>query len=157
MFQTMIMGYSSLKKMYLYQSMKGATVLRYYVEWFDYFLLLILFLGMIYFLTKKPFYYMINTVTILGILSFTTIASVNIEGIVAKQNIEQFKSNPEKLDKVMLSYLSVDILPYIQNTDIILDIYKNKKFRNCKKFSEYHIGYCNKIETYGMTEIRVTR
>ncbi len=161
MFQTMIMGYSSLKKMYLYQSMKGATVLRYYVEWFDYFLLLILFLGMIYFLTKKPFYSMLNTVTILSILSFTTIASVNIEGIVAKQNIEQFKSNPEKLDKVMLSYLSVDILPYIQNTDIILDSYRHLYFskarRNCKNFSEYHIGYCNKIETYGMKKIRVNR
>lgn len=50
--QTIVMGVVSLKKMYLYQSIKGATVLRYYVEWFDYFLIGILVMGIIFLIRK---------------------------------------------------------------------------------------------------------
>ena len=102
MLQTMVMGYASLQKMHLYQSIKGATVLRYYVEWFDYFLLSILLLGIIYLFARKPFYYMLNIVTILGVVSFTLIASLNIDGMVAKHNIAQSKAGNIPLDKEML-------------------------------------------------------
>ena len=155
MLQTMVMGYASLQKMHLYQSIKGATVLRYYVEWFDYFLLLILFVGILYLFSKKPFYYMLNFVTILGLLSFTAIASVNIDGMVAQHNITQSKVEKIKLDKNMISLLSIDALPYIQKTDIKLTRYRyrysGRRYirRNCNKFSEYNIGYCSKLARYG--------
>lgn len=154
MLQTMVMGYASLQKMHLYQSIKGATVLRYYVEWFDYFLLLILFVGILYLFSKKPFYYMLNFVTLLGLLSFTVIASVNIDGMVAQHNISQTKEIP--LDKYLISTLSIDALPYIQETDIKLTRYSYNYFkRDCEKFSEYNIGYCSKLALYGKKNLEL--
>ncbi len=152
MLQTMVIGYASLKKMYLYQSLKGATVLRYYVEWFDYLLLVFLLLGIIYLFIKRPFYYMLNLIVILGLISFTTVASLNIDGIVAKQNIAQFTNKPKKLDKELISNLSIDALPYIQQTDIKIKIF-HKNQRNCNKFNNYHLGYCEKIAKYGENKI----
>ena len=150
--QTIVMGYASLSKMHLYQSLMGATVLRYYVEWFDYFLLLILVMGIVYLFMRKPFYLMLNAVVVLGIVSFITISSINIDGIVAKQNIEQFKDNPKKLDRDMLSWLSLDALPYLKGTDIKIKIYPYHK-RDCSKFNNYNIGYCSKLKEYGTSNI----
>ncbi len=152
MLQTMVMGYASLQKMYLYQSIKGATVLRYYVEWFDYLLLVFLLLGIIYLFIKRPFYYMLNLIVILGLISFTTVASLNIDGIVAKQNIAQFANNPKKLDKNLISNLSIDALPYIQQTDIKIKIF-HKNQRDCNKFNNYHLGYCKKLAKYSENKI----
>ena len=148
MLQTMVMGYASLQKMYLYQSIKGATVLRYYVEWFDYFLLLILMMGILYLFTKRPFYQMLNVVSILAVIAFTIIASFNIDGMVAKHNIKQFASQPLQLDRELLSNLSIDILPYIQGSDIKVNIWSYER-RDCEKFNNYHLGYCSKLESYG--------
>ncbi len=148
MLQTMIMGYASLKKMYLYQSLKGATVLRYYVEWFDYMLLVLLLIGIIYLFTKRPFYQMLNLVATVGLISFTIVASVNIDGMVARQNITQFANTPKELDRELLSTLSIDALPYIQETDIKINIYSYKN-RDCSKFSNYNLGYCSKLAKYG--------
>lgn len=112
--ETMIMGMASLKKMYLYQSIKGATVLRYYVEWFDYFLLITLSLGILFLIKRFAFQKLLNTLFILGLLSFTLIASIDIDHLVASANIEKFKNTPEKLDKYALGKLSVDALPAVK-------------------------------------------
>jgi len=152
MLQTMVMGYASLKKMHLYQSIKGATVLRYYVEWFDYFLLLILLMGILYLFTKRPFYQMLNAVTILALIAFTLIASINIDGMVAKQNIKQFANQPKMLDRALISSLSIDVLPYIQDTDIQINIWSYQR-RDCEKFNNYHRGYCSKLAEYGEEHI----
>ena len=80
--QTMLMGLVSLKKMYLYQSIKGATVMRYYVEWFDYFLLAILLLSLVFLLRKLEFRKLLDVVALVGVLTFTLIISLNVESMV---------------------------------------------------------------------------
>jgi len=149
--QTMVMGFSSLKKMYLYQEIKGATVLRYYVEWLDYFLLFILGLGLYYIVRKHSFHSLLNTIAIVSLLALSVVASTNIDNMVANHNIEKFKNSPAKLDKMSISSLSVDALPAIQNTDIKIVLYQK---RECEIFSQYHFGYCQKLKLYGKEHVK---
>jgi hypothetical protein len=111
--QTIVMGVVSLKKMYLYQSLKGVTVMRYYVEWFDYFLLLVLALGLWFIVRKLSFSKLLNLTAVLGLLSLTIITSLNVDAMVARHNISKFKENLENLDKQALRRLSIDALPVI--------------------------------------------
>jgi len=147
--QTILMGIISVKKMYLYQSIKGATVLRYYVEWFDYFLIVVLALGLLFFLRKVVFSKLLDMVVVLGLGSFTLIASLNVDAMVASHNIEKFKENPKKLDKNAISKLSIDALPAVQGSDIVLRYYEYSKKRNCYNFAEYQYGYCSTLAHYG--------
>ena len=146
---TIAMGVVSLKKMYLYQELKGATVLRYYVEWFDYFLLFILALGIIFLFRKIKFEKLLNTITLLGMIAFTLIVSLNIDAIVTRHNLEKFKNRPELLDINSLEKLSIDALPVVLEKSMD---YSNKQWfieemrAGCKDFSHYHLGYCSKLK-----------
>ena len=149
--ETMVLGFSSLKKMYLYQEIKGVTVLRYYVEWIDYFLLFILALGVYYIVRKHTFHSLFNMIAMVGVIFVTIIASINVDGMVAKHNIEKFKNHPTKLDQTAISYLSVDVLPMIQDRDIKIILYTE---RDCSSFGQYHFGYCHKLKKYGMNHVK---
>jgi len=144
--QTILMGLVSLKKMYLYQSIKGATVLRYYVEWFDYFLITILFIGLVFLVRQWVFRKLLDVIVVVGLLSFMLVVSLNIDAMVASHNIEKFKENPEELDRRAISYLSIDALEAIQGTDLTIE-YSKKRW--CEKFSNYHLGYCSKLKAFG--------
>jgi len=119
--QTIIMGVVSLKKMYLYQSIKGATQMRYYVEWFDYYLILVLALGIFFLLQKYAFNKLLDVVSVLGVLAFTLIVSLNVDTMVAKYNIEKFKTHPDMLDMRALKNLSIDALPAISQYETTLN------------------------------------
>lgn len=163
--QTIIMGIVSLKKMYLYQSIKGATVMRYYVEWFDYFLLTILAVGLFFLVRQIRFSKLLDVGAVLSVVAFTVIVSLNIDAMVATHNIEKFKDNPEALDTVALSNLSIDALPAISKANIMLGDktirtryedeavtlywYQERKRDNCHSFSTYHYGYCSQLKAYG--------
>lgn len=157
--QSIVMGIVSLKKMHLYQEIKGATVLRYYVEWFDYFLILSLALGIIFLLRKYTFTKLLNVIVVLGLVSFTLIVSLNIDAMVAKHNIEKFQTNPEKLDKDALRWLSIDALPIVSKYRINLQPkeyyeehhpwYIQQQRRNCNSFKTYHYGYCSILKKHG--------
>jgi len=154
--ETILMGVVSLKKMYLYQSLKGATVMRYYVEWFDYFLLFILLLGVWVIIKKIEFSKLLNLTALFGVLSFVTISSLNVDGMVASNNIEKFKDKDQVLDKIALKKLSIDALPSLSKYNIILDNnqtntswYIESKRKKCEGgFSEYHFGYCAILKKY---------
>ena len=161
--QASIIGIVSLKKMYLYQSSMGATVLRYYVEWFDYFLLIILIGGVIFIVKRYAFTKLLDIITILGMASLTLIVSLNIDAMVARHNIEKFQSSPEKLDKNALSWLSIDALPIISQAKINIKRkadyrgkentfypwYVQPQRKNCDSFKTYHYGYCSILKEYG--------
>jgi hypothetical protein len=140
MFQSVVVGFSSLQKIYLYQKFMGATVLRYYVEWFDYFIMLTLLVGGLFLFLKRPFYQILNLIIVFATLSFIFVASLNVEGMVASYNLKKFSSTPEKLDRDMLSSLSVDALPYLKGSGIK----PKRKIRDCSKFYQFHLGYCLK-------------
>jgi len=149
--QTILMGAVSLKKMYLYQSIKGATVLRYYVEWFDYFLIVVLSIGVVFLVKNIKFSKLLDAVAILGVLAFTSIVSLNVDSMVTSHNIEKFKDEKEKLDSRALSRLSIDALPSLKesNVGISYSNYVEPKREMCKSFSTYHLGYCSKLKIYG--------
>jgi hypothetical protein len=161
--QTILMGIVSLKKMHLYQDIKGATVLRYYVEWFDYFLIFALLLGILFLVRKYPFAKLLNIITVSGLMSFTIIVSLNIDAIVAKHNIEKFRTTPDKLDKKALRNLSIDALPVIEQYHIALQDkndynvthkrvypwYIEPRREDCNSFKTYHYGYCSTLKKYG--------
>ena len=164
--QSIIMGIVSLKKMYLYQEIKGATVLRYYVEWFDYFLILTLALGIVFLARKYTFTKLLNIITILGLVSFTLIVSLNIDAMVAEHNIEKFKDTQKSLDKNAISQLSIDALPIVNKYKIAIDDnwrysyngtdskiyspwYTQSDRKSCNSFATYHYGYCSLLKEYG--------
>jgi hypothetical protein len=147
LFSTIVIGLSSLKKMYLYQSLKGATTLRYYVEWFDYLLLIILATGIFFIIRRINFAKLIDIILVMGILSFTIVSSINVDSLVASHNIEKFKNQPNLLDRNALSSLSVDALEALNQTDINITLYE-EDIRDCTKLSEYHYGYCIDIKLY---------
>jgi hypothetical protein len=149
LFSTIIIGLSSLKKMYLYQSLKGATPLRYYVEWFDYLLLIILATGIFFIIRRINFAKLIDIILVMGIISFTIVSSINVDSLVASHNIEKFKNQPNLLDRNALSHLSVDALEALNKTDINIIIYEYEQdIRDCSKLSEYHYGYCTNAKLY---------
>lgn len=162
--QTMIMGIVSLKKMYLYQEIKGATVLRYYVEWFDYFLLFVLALGVLFLVRRLNFARLLDFVSVVALASFLLVISLNVDAMVAKHNIEKFQESPEKLDRNALAQLSIDALPIIKSSGVkpldrySLDgvmsphWYEERKREKCKSFAVYHYGYCSKLKEYGVSE-----
>jgi hypothetical protein len=151
--ETLLIGIVSLKKMHLYQSLKGATVLRYYVEWFDYFLIAILLFGLLCVIKRTNFHTVLNFVSITALLALTLIASINVDHLVAEHNIDKFKNTPEKLDRhAIATKLSIDALPAIQQEDIVLQL---DHLRNCNWFSLYHLGYCSLIARYGTQQIEM--
>jgi hypothetical protein len=124
--QTLIIGTVSLKRMYLYQSLKGATQLRYYVEWIDYFLIFILILSTISIIRKINYHKIISIITIFFMLFITIISSIDINKKVALYNQE----------KLHLEYKPFAVNPY------------EKAMRHdCKDgFKYYNIGFCYKVK-----------
>ena len=146
---TIVMGVVSVKKMYLYQTLKGATILRYYVEWFDYLLIFILALGIVFLVKKIKFEKLLSSIVVLGMGSFTLIVSLNIDAMVTTYNLEKFKDQSELLDIKALERLSIDALPVTLENNVT---YTNEnwfidvKREGCKDFGHYHFGYCSKLK-----------
>lgn len=149
MLQTIIMGITSLKKMYLYQGLLGVTTLRYYIEWFEYFLILVLAIGILFTLLRKSFHLLLNLIITLGLIAFSIVASLNIDYMIASHMIEKFKYEPSKLDKVMLTHLSIDALPALMQAPISLTI--NFSEESCHTLMQYHFGKCQRINHYNAT------
>ena len=150
MLQTLIMGIASLEKMHLYQWLLGATTLRYYVEWFEYFLLAVLVIGVVFTLFRLSFYQLLNIVMTLGLIAFSIVASLNIDYMVASNAIEKFKTEPSKLDKIMLSQLSLDALPVLMHVSI--PVKGNVFEQSCHSLMQYHFGRCQRINQYNATQ-----
>lgn len=146
--ETIIIGISSLKKMYLYQSIKGATTLRYYVEWFDYFLLILLIIAIISLIKKVSLSFVLNSVVALGILALTIVSSINVDYIIANHNIKKFGIG--KVDKSAIERLSIDAVPALQDTNFKIYV----KEQNCNDIREFHLGYCLIYNKYGYENIR---
>jgi hypothetical protein len=155
LFSTIMMGVVSVKKMHLYQTLKGATVLRYYVEWFDYLLLIVLAFGIFFLFKKIKFEKLLSLIVFLSFSAFSVIVSLNIDGMVTAHNLKKFENQPELLDISALEKLSIDALPVTLEQNIV---YTKKHWfikderKSCKDFSHYHVGYCSKLELLEKSE-----
>lgn len=113
-----VIALSALKRMNLYQDMYGFTTLRLYVEWFIYMAmawLVILAVALVMHWKFKILYY----VTVcLGIASFVIVASINVDRMIARKNVDRFLSGgisaEKRIDINYLTYnLSYDAIPEV--------------------------------------------
>lgn len=151
MIQTIIMGIASLKKMYLYQTLMGVTTLCYYVEWFEYFLIAVLVVGIVLMIIRQSYHLILSTITAMGLMAFSVVASLDIDYMIASHNVEAFTSDLNKLDTTMLSTLSIDALPAVIKLPIILQVIFPHE--SCQSLMEYHFGRCQLLDRYGETQL----
>ncbi|MFA6547664.1 MAG: DUF4153 domain-containing protein, partial [Candidatus Magasanikbacteria bacterium] len=112
--QILLIATSALRRMNLYQDEYGYTTLRLYVEWFIYFSgIMFLFLAFVI-IKNSSFKRFVYTGLIFGLLAFTTVASVNVDGIISKKNVDRYLLEGKKLDfDYLVNYLSTDAIPEI--------------------------------------------
>jgi hypothetical protein len=146
MAQTVIMGIASLKKMHLYQTLMGMTTLRYYVEWFEYFLIAVLVVGIVLMIIRQSYHVILSTVTAMGLIAFTIVSSLNVDYMIASHNVAKFKNEPAKLDTAMLSTLSIDALPALKETPVRIAV--NFPKESCQTAMQYHYGRCELIRQH---------
>ncbi len=109
--QVMAVAASALKRMNLYQAEFGYTVLRLYVEWFIYFTLIILALAGFSLLARFSFRRFYHTSVLMGVLAFCLVASVNVDLVIAKENVARSINQDKALDLDYLKSLSSDTMP----------------------------------------------
>lgn len=113
--QVSVVAYSALGRMDLYQEMYGFTVLRLYVEWFIYFIMAVLLLSGISLVTKLRFQYFFYSIFGLGVVAFCAVALVNVDGMIAKKNVDRYINEGKSLDmRYLMSDLSMDAAPEIR-------------------------------------------
>jgi len=116
--QVAVVAVSALYRMNLYQDAYGFTVKRLYVEWFIYYALAILGLAGVSLLVKWPFRRFFYTTMIGTVIAFTGIASLNVDYIIANQNVQRVMGSLEtpdieSIDINYLTELSPDVIPAV--------------------------------------------
>ncbi len=110
--QIAVVAISALRRMYLYQNEYGFTVLRLYVEWFIYFAILTLTVSGICLLARVSFHRFFAGAMMASLFAFTVIASLNVEHIIASENIARGMQG-HSVDGDYLYALSTDAAPDI--------------------------------------------
>jgi len=103
--QVGIIAISALKRMNLYQSEYGYTVLRLYVEWFIYFSMCILFLSAISIGIDWKFSKFLYTTFALGFVALAIVGSLNVDRIIARENVDRYIEEGKELDMGYLVYI----------------------------------------------------
>jgi len=113
--QVGIVAASALKRMGLYQDAYGFTVLRLYVEWFIYFTLVVLAFVAASVIIQLKFTKFFYAGLIMSITALVVVFSVNVDFMIAKENVERYVNNKNGKAELDVSYLksqlSADILP----------------------------------------------
>jgi hypothetical protein len=112
--QVSVVAVSALKRMELYQDAFGYTVLRLYVEWFIYFVMFFLVISIVCILARVSFRRFTYVFLITGTAAFTLVSSLNVDAMIAQENVDRFLTQDKELDVSYLQELSVDILPVIE-------------------------------------------
>jgi len=126
--QVGVVAISAIKRMNIYQEAFGYTVLRLYVEWFLYFLLVIIFVSAVVLIKRETFKAFFQMSAILSICALAVVGSINIDGIITKKNVERFMEkatinsivdsqslsfNENRIDLYYLDRRSFDIMPFL--------------------------------------------
>lgn len=112
--QVGVVAVSALKRMALYQEMYGFTTLRLYVAWFIYLVLAILVFSGVALLARISFRRYALAVTFLGLVAGAGVAFINVDGVIANENITRWAKANKDLDMEYLSKLSLDAVPTLQ-------------------------------------------
>ncbi len=112
--QTIIIAVSALKRMYLYQEIYGFTIKRLYVEWFIYFVILILAVAAICLLINWSYHRFVHLTLALGLTALTVVCLINVDKVIAKENVDRYLAKKQKeFDMNYLLNLSVDVYPEV--------------------------------------------
>lgn len=153
--EVMLIGFSSLHKMHLYQAAFGQTHLRYYVEWFTYFLIILLVIFIAYLALRRRYASFLNVVTVTSILALGIVSSLNVDRMIMQSHIR----GEHSVDYAYLRSLSIDVLDAegIQQLDPVKMFYRQyglrtwmqqkRQLRSCASLYDYHLGYCRAIRS----------
>ncbi len=143
--QVEIIAISALRRMNLYQAEYGFTTLRLYVEWFIYFIM-ILFVALAFCIARHvAFRKLFFGALIYGVVAFAVVGSINVDRIIAEQNIARFYQG-KKIDIDYLLTLRADAMPLLvdlsnANPSLVSDL-THKMFSELlndkKEFLERH-------------------
>ncbi len=160
--QVGVIAYSALMRMNMYQEAYGYTVKRLYVEWFIYVIIgLLLFSGIALF-TKLSFQKFFNFSILVIFCAFVSVSLINVDYIIAKENVRRVVNDGKSLDIYYLLKLSPDaapaLLPFFEdeklfnNVDIDVSGYP---YVDGKEESTEKIGLPDLLEAYiGKSEER---
>lgn len=111
--QVGVIAASALKRMNLYQDVFGYTVLRLYVEWFMYFVLVVLAGSTIAILTNWSFRHFFHAGLGVSLAALTLVSLVNVDFMIAQENVERFLSG-KSIDMQYITHeLSIDAVPAV--------------------------------------------
>jgi len=113
--QVGVVAVSALRRMELYQDVFGFTVLRLYVEWFIYFTIAVLLFSVISILKNTSFRIFFFTSAGLGLVALTIVSVVNVDAVIAQENIRRFVEEEKSLDTKYLRWnmSAIDVAPSI--------------------------------------------
>jgi len=110
----LVIAYSALHRMGLYQDAYGFTVLRLYVQWTICFAMLLLLFAGGAIVTKLPFRNFFYTTLLLGIGALTVVCSINVDRMIARENIDRHLLQGKKVDvRYLVEELSFDAVPEV--------------------------------------------
>lgn len=109
----LVIAYSALHRMELYQDAYGFTVLRLYVEWTIYFAMAMLVFAAGSIIGKLKFRTFFYTVLITGLTAMTIVTSVNVDRLIARENVARVSFGKGLDMGYLLSELSIDTIPEI--------------------------------------------
>jgi hypothetical protein len=108
--QTVIIALSALKRILLYIDAYGKTVLRFYVEHFIIYTMIVFFAFIIIIYLRKKLAFLVYFVAGLSVLYLMFFSLFNVEGHIAQVNVDRYLSGKgETLDISYLSKFSTDI------------------------------------------------
>ncbi|MCX6780490.1 MAG: DUF4173 domain-containing protein [Candidatus Magasanikbacteria bacterium] len=135
--QVEIIAISALRRMNLYQAEYGFTTLRLYVEWFIYFIM-ILFVALAFCIARQvAFRKLFFGALVYGVVAFTVVASINVDRMIAEQNIARFYQG-KKIDVPYLSTLRADAIP------LLVDLSNANPILQDPQYGISHFGGDNK-------------
>jgi hypothetical protein len=156
-FLTLVLAVSSFYRMHLYEAAYGYTILRllvYIMLIYEFIVILLIFIKI-----KNIKFSFMKFAFITGLIFYLIILYMNIDGYVAKKNVDRYFATGE-LDVMYLDELSTDATNQImrlageKNSDIALLI-QNKKFclqdyADKKDFRFYNYSIMNALKIYNV-------
>lgn len=113
--QVGVIALSALKRMNIYQDEFGYTVLRLYVEWFIYFAMIILAISAVSVGIDWKFRNFFYTCMGLGVIALCLVSSINVDHMIAKENVDRYIKQGKELDMgYLLFHLSIDAIPEVK-------------------------------------------
>jgi hypothetical protein len=109
--QVAVIALSALKRMNLYQTEYGFTVLRLYVEWFIYGALIFLVALVAAIIMRVQYRHVWYGGMIAALLLFVFVSSRNVDRMIARENISRYFIQHKDVDLLYLSTLSTDVMP----------------------------------------------